>query len=183
MSFLNKIVFSTERMHLRILNEKVYTELYETCSDDFIITYLGLNSKEELSIEKEKFEQGITAYDRKFEIYQMIDKTNGKIIGMTGFVRWWPKHFRAELGYALSDKSYEGKGFTSEATLPLIEYGFKNLGLGRIEAIVGTINPASTKIIEKLGMQKEGHMRKHYVNTGTAEDSIIYAILKEEWEN
>jgi ribosomal-protein-alanine N-acetyltransferase len=182
MSFLNKIVFSTERLHLRILNLKVYKELYANYEDEFICSYLGLNSIKELELEKDKFEKGLTCYDRTFEIYQMIEKKSNKVIGITGFVRWWPKHYRAEIGYALSDKSFEGKGYTSEATLPLIEYGFNKLGLNRIEAITGPEHKASQRIIEKLGMQKEGFLRNHFVLDEKTYQSIIYSILKEEWE-
>ena len=182
MSYLNKIVYSTKRLHLRLLNAAVYEELYQSYDDDFIMHYLGLDSIKALQLEKEKFKMGLTCYDRTFEIYQMIDKASKQVIGMTGFVRWWPKHHRAEIGYALSDFSFEGKGYTKEATLPLVEYGFNKLGLQRIEALVGTSNPASTKIIEKMGMKKEGQMRNHYVRNNLAEDSILYAILKEEWK-
>lgn len=178
MSELNKIQFSTERMYLRVLNEKVYSELYKTKEDLFIMNYLGLNSIEELEIEKEKYKLGLTAYDRTFEVFQMIDKLSGKLIGMTGFVRIWHKHRRAEIGYALYDKVFEGKGYTSEATIPLIKYGFTKLNLNRIEAIVAPENTASLKIIEKLGMQKEGHLKQHYMSNGAAEDSIIFGILK-----
>jgi ribosomal-protein-alanine N-acetyltransferase len=183
MSLLNNIVISTERMNLRILNEKVYKELYDSCTDDFIINYLGLNSREELFIEKEKYKRGLTCHDRTFEIYQMIDKTNGNLIGMTGFVRWWPKHYRAEIGYSLFDKSYEGKKYTSEATIPLINYGFNKLGLKRIEAITGPENEGSKRIIEKLGMQKEGVLRDHFVLDGITYQSVIYSILKKDWSN
>ncbi len=73
---------------------------------------------------------------------------------------------------------FEGKGYTSEATITLIKYGFTKLNLNRIEAIIAPENTASLKIIEKLGMQKEGHLKQHYMSSGAAEDSIIFGILK-----
>lgn len=182
MTYLNKIVLSTERMHLRILEPKTYEELYSNHDKDFIMDYLGLSSLKQLETEREKFKQGLTCHDRTFEIYQMIEKESNQLIGMTGFVRWWPKHFRAEIGYGIN-KPFEGKGYTSEATIPLIEYGFNQLGLQRIEAITGPENKASQKIIHKLGMQKEGILRNHYVIDDVTHHSVMYSILKEEWKS
>lgn len=181
MTYLNKIAFSTERMHLRVLEPKTYEELFTNHNDDFIMSYLGFDTVKQLETEREKYKHGLACHDRTFEIYQMIDKESNQLLGMTGFVRWWPKHFRAEIGYGIN-KAFEGKGYTTEATMPLIEYGFNQLGLKRIEALTGPENIASQKIINKLGMQEEGFLRNHYVIDGIAHHSIMYSILKEEWK-
>ena len=69
----------------------------------------------------------------------------------------------------------------SEAILRIIDYGFSQMNLHRIEAFIGPANIASQKLVEKLGFQKEGVLREHYRKQGVIEDSIVYSLLKKEY--
>ena len=86
----------------------------------------------------------------------------------------------AELGYWIG-VPYWGQGYCTEAALVVVAYGFKNLNLHRIYASHLTRNPASGRVIQKLGMTYEGCLRQHEQKWGKFEDVAIYGILATEW--
>ena len=91
-------------------------------------------------------------------------------------------HERAEIGYGLFGDEYKRQGLMSEAILPIIEYGFIEMKLNRIEAFIGPENIASIKLINKLNFVKEGQLREHYCENNRVEDSIVYSLLRKEYE-
>ena len=167
----------TSRLLLRKVTPEEYKFIYENYSDNDCVAFLGLNTLEELAKEKAKFKKGLSAYDRTFLIFQLIEKESEKVIGMCGFVRHYPGHFRAEFGYGLFSDEVMGKGYMSEVAQLIINYGFDKMKLHRIEAMVGTYNIASLKIIEKLGFSKEGLMKAHYLRNGIFEDSLVFSLI------
>ncbi|MBL4708524.1 MAG: GNAT family N-acetyltransferase [Flavobacteriales bacterium] len=171
-------ILDTPRLLLRKLTPEVYDYLYTNYSDEECINHLGLHNHQELVTEKEKHQKGLSAYDRTFLVFQMIEKSSNQVIGMCGFVRHYPSHFRAEFGYALSVETTKRKGYMSEVAPSIIQYGFGKMKLIRIEAMVGSNNIASLKIIDRLGFEKEGCMRQHYHKDGVMEDSLIFSLIK-----
>jgi RimJ/RimL family protein N-acetyltransferase/quinol monooxygenase YgiN len=89
-------------------------------------------------------------------------------------------HKRAELGYWIGTEHW-GNGYATEASRAVIEYGFATLGLDRIFASHFASNPASGRVLAKLGMSREGVARAHILKWGTAQDSVQFAILRTEW--
>jgi len=107
-------------------------------------------------------------------------RANGRQIGGIG-LRVERQHQHAELGYWLG-VSYWGQGYATEAAREVLRYGFENLGLHRIFATHFKHNPASGRILRKLGMQREGCQREHLLKWGEFIDSELYGILRAEWE-
>lgn len=91
-----------------------------------------------------------------------------------------PDHQRAELGYWIG-VPYWNRGFATEAVIPVIDYGFHELGLHRIYARVFPRNPASAKVLEKIGMAREGKLREHILKWDVFEDVECFAMLASEW--
>jgi RimJ/RimL family protein N-acetyltransferase len=91
------------------------------------------------------------------------------------------RHSRAELGYWIG-KPYWGQGFATEATSAALRFGFGDLHLNRIFANHFTRNPASGRVLQKLGMKHEGIRRQHSRRWGEFLDSHSYGILRHEWE-
>ncbi len=86
----------------------------------------------------------------------------------------------AELGYALA-RSVWGQGLATEAARAALAYGFESLGLVRIFAYAVSTNAASLRVLEKLGMKREGLLRRHRLIRGEYVDDVFYSILREEW--
>jgi RimJ/RimL family protein N-acetyltransferase len=89
------------------------------------------------------------------------------------------EHDRAELGYWIG-KPFWGRGYATEAARALVQYGFDTLGLHRIYARHLTRNPASGRVLHKIGMTHEGYRRKHEKKWGIYEDDKLYGILRDD---
>jgi len=106
-------------------------------------------------------------------------RSDGRQIGGIG-LRVDQQHQHAELGYWLGVE-YWGKGYASEAGREMIRYGFQDLAMHRIFASHFKHNPASGRILQKLGMQHEGCQREHLLKWGQFVDSELYGLLRGEW--
>ena len=87
---------------------------------------------------------------------------------------------QAEIGFTIA-RHCQGQGYGTEAVTLLLDYLFDVLKLHRITATADTRNAASVALMERLGMRREAHFRKHLWFKGEWADDYIYAILQEEW--
>jgi ribosomal-protein-alanine N-acetyltransferase len=76
-----------------------------------------------------------------------------------------------------------GRGIAQLAAGQLLRIGFSELNLHRIFATCLPENPASSRVLEKIGMRKEGHQAKNLKIHDVWHDSYLYAILRAEWES
>ena len=83
---------------------------------------------------------------------------------------------RGTLGYWCA-AAHRGNGYITEAARAVMTFGFETLGLQRIQASHFPRNPASGRILEKLGMKPEGLLRGYYVKNGVPENVMYYAAL------
>ncbi len=90
-------------------------------------------------------------------------------------------HRRAELGYWIGRK-YWNKGYWTEASIALIQYGFEKIKLNKIHAHHFTRNPASGRVMSKSGMKYEGTLRQQVIKDGIYEDLAVYSILREDYK-
>ncbi len=107
-------------------------------------------------------------------------RTTGALIGAIS-LSVEPKHERAELGYWLG-VPYWGHGYCTEAARALVDYGFGEMGLRRIYARHFGSNPASGRVMQKVGMLLEGVLREHALKWGRVEDDVYYGLLRSDWE-
>lgn len=87
----------------------------------------------------------------------------------------------ATLGYGIA-REHWGHGFASEAAGAVTGYAFGVLGVEKVVARVDPRNIASVRILEKLGMQREGLLRSQVVRWGERADRALYGILREYWK-
>ena len=86
-----------------------------------------------------------------------------------------------EIGYYLEQKSWN-QGFATETARALLSFGFSRLGLHRMVALCFVENRGSAHVLEKIGMSREGILRKHRLKAGQWVDSFLYSILVPEWQ-
>jgi [ribosomal protein S5]-alanine N-acetyltransferase len=101
------------------------------------------------------------------------------LVGAIG-LHFASEHQRAELGYWIG-VPYWGRGYATEAAAALLSFAFGDLGLRRVVAHHFSRNPASGRVLQKLGMRHEGSLRDHVLKWGAFEDLEIYGILAGEW--
>lgn len=112
--------------------------------------------------------------------FAITRKSDGSLVGAISLMSIVNGH-KAELGYWVG-KEYWNHGFCSEAGRAVLRYAFTELALQRVYAQYFARNPASGRVLGKLGMRKEGTLRKHVKKWDEVEDVVVCGILKEEWE-
>jgi [ribosomal protein S5]-alanine N-acetyltransferase len=172
-------IFETERLRLRELKKEDAQGIFACFSNDKVIQYYGQEKLERLEQAEKFIEFFSNNYKEKRGIRWGIERKEEEgIIGTIGFNSWSPKHNRAEIGYEIHP-DYWGKGYMSEAVVKVVSFGFNEMNLTRIGAIVFLENAASNELLLKTGFQQEGILRKYMVQNGTAHDTYVYALLKE----
>lgn len=171
-------VLETERLLLRQVNINDVNEILTLRSNSAVMKYIPrpiLKNKEE-AIEL------IQMFDDKIENNIGINwgitfkSEPAKLLGIIGYYRIKPEHYRAEVGYMLLPE-YNGKGIVTEAIKRVVDYGFQEMKLHSIEAILDPENLASEKVLLKNGFVKEAHLLENEYYEGRFLDSMIYSIL------
>ena len=103
-----------------------------------------------------------------------------RLIGSCSLQRFDTGHHHAETGYEL-DRSSWGRGLMTEAMAAILDYGFTELGLHRVEAVIDDANIRSKALLLKLGFRAEGVLRERYHFLGRFEDEYYYGLLAQEW--
>jgi RimJ/RimL family protein N-acetyltransferase len=134
--------------------------------------------------EDDMAEEWISTHQPKFETgelsnFAIVLRSSGKLIGAIG-LRIVPRFERAELGYWIG-KPFWKNGYCTEAAHAVLQYGFAVLKLNRIHASHFTRNPASGRVMQKIGMVHEGRARQHAKRWDMFEDLEFYGILREHW--
>jgi RimJ/RimL family protein N-acetyltransferase len=107
-------------------------------------------------------------------------KADDRPIGHLVFHPWFADRTH-EIGWVLHER-FRGKGYTTEGARALLRYAFETLGLHRVIATCQPENVASWRVMENLGMRREGHFRQCiHRDDGSWWDEYFYATLAEEW--
>jgi RimJ/RimL family protein N-acetyltransferase len=130
-------------------------------------------------------EEWIAAYQERFDRVEQVrfaitHREEGNLIGAIDLWAISKQHEKAEIGYWIG-KPYWNQGYCTEAARAVLRYGFEAQGLNRIYATHFTRNPASGRVMQKIGMRHEGHLRQHAKKWGNYEDFETYAILRSEY--
>ena len=115
------------------------------------------------------------------ECFALILKADERLIGHMIFHPWFgPQTY--EVGWVVNP-AYQGNGYATEAAYALLKYGFETLQAHRVIATCQPENPASYRVMEKIGMRREGHFQQCIHRGGDLWwDEYFYAILATEFE-
>lgn len=108
--------------------------------------------------------------------WAITEKGNPKMIGIIGHYRIRWEHFRSEIGYMLLPE-YQGKGIITEAIQLLVDYGFNEMNMHSLEAIIDPENTASARVLEKNNFVKEAHFKENEFYEGKFLDAVVYSLL------
>ena len=178
----NKIQnIETERLRLRRFNPVDAPEVKRLAGDKLIAaTTLNIPHPYEDGMAESWIETHLKEIDAgKLSNFAITLKDENQLIGAIG-LHINPRFNRAELGYWVG-VPYWNKGYCTEAACAVVKHGFEDLKLHRIFAhhIVG--NDASGRVMEKIGMNFEGHLKEHVCKDGQFFDLKLYAILAKDF--
>ncbi len=107
-------------------------------------------------------------------------RDDGSLIGNAGVRKSSPDATEGDMGCEIAP-DYWGRGYATEATRSVLEFGFEQLGLHRIGASTMAPNAGARRVLEKLGMTLEGELRETTLLADGWANSVIYGILDHEW--
>ena len=111
--------------------------------------------------------------------WAVVQCEEGALVGSIT-LRLHPLHDNAELGYWIG-RPYWGRGYATEAAEGAVRYSFEDLRLHRIHSNHFGGNPASGKVLRKVGMSREGTRPEHYKKWGAYEDRVDYGLMASDW--
>ena len=172
---------TTDRFILRKLTVDDSDDMYEYAKDQDVTTFLTWSPHRDKGF---TFEY-LTYLETRYKAGEFFDwaikcKDSGKMIGNCGFTRFDYKNDCAEIGYVINPE-YKGKGIATEVVAKVIEFGFSNLLLNRIECRFIEGNSASLRVMEKNGMTFEGIMRDGMLIKGEYRNIGICSILRKDF--
>nr|WP_304608529.1 GNAT family protein [Pontibacter anaerobius] len=170
---------------LRELTPAIFNQLFLKKTKPEIMEYLHLQTDQQFEEMEERYTKGITTYYHDFKGFHLLDRETKQVIGHCDFHTWVPSHRRAEVGYAIKNEKYKNKGLMTEALESILTFGFRQMNLYRVEALIADYNTPSLQLVQHFGFKREGLLRNHYKVNGQLEDSIMFSLLKpefEEWE-
>ncbi len=178
---MKPITLQSQRLLLNPITPSIVHQLFKNKNKQEIISFLGCNDSEYQRF-KLMHTKGMEIYNQSLYFFILIDKKTQEPIGECGYHTWNTTHHRAELFYKLKQEKFKQKGLMTEALKKVLDFGFFNMKLHRVQAFVAQENIASIKLLKKYKFQKEGVLREDYLYKGSYEDSICYSLLKTEWK-
>ena len=172
-------ILKTTRLTLRKIKPEDAEAMYQYASKDDVTKYVLWNSHKSIETTKQFIQMMIDQYEEGNLAWAITLKETQEFIGTIDFVMYNKAEKIAEIGYALSDRHW-GKGYVSEATKALLDFGCNELHLVRIQARCFADNIGSERVMQKVGMTYEGTMRKAKFAKGKHHDIKMYAILRED---
>ena len=177
----NLPTLETERLILRKMTLDDAKAVFAYASDPEVTHYVIWEMHRTIEDSTAFLELALGKYESGGEPdWGIVYKGGHCFVGTCGFVNWEDDHARAEIGYVLH-KDYWGRGLMPEAVRAMIGFGFRKMGLNRIEARCIAKNTASARVMEKAGMTYEGTLREREFVKGAYRDMKLYSVLRSEY--
>jgi ribosomal-protein-alanine N-acetyltransferase len=172
----------TKHLLLRRMHPADASALFKVLADDEVTEFYDDDSFTDISGASDQIEAWESGFNNRGCIrWGITRKDEGNIIGSCGYYGFHNWYRRASIGYELA-RSHWRQGIMTEALSAIIDYGFGEMELNRLEAVVMPENTASIKMLEKLGFRKEGLLAE-YEQWGSKGfvDLCMYAMLRKVW--
>ena len=108
-------------------------------------------------------------------------ESHGRVIGSITLLID-TSHKRAEVAYGIARERW-GSGLATEAVRTILDWAFLECNLGRVFARTDRRNLRSWRLMERVGMRREGVLRGHRIARDGRQDEVIYGLLREEWSS
>jgi RimJ/RimL family protein N-acetyltransferase len=177
------LILDTKRLLLRPLRDADVEPFAAYRSDPEVARYQGWDAPYSMEqaaafIDEMKHKQPAV----RGEWYQLAIelKAGSELIGDCAFHILAADGQQADIGITLA-RRHQGRGYATEAATRLLDYLFHDLGLHRVGAICDVENLASARLLERLGMRREGHFVENVWFKGRWGSEYLYALVQEEW--
>lgn len=179
-SFYPFPTLETERLVLRQISMNDLEDIYKLRTNVDAMRHIGKpinSSKNEIVEIIIKIENGIK--ENTAIGWAITIKGNNTLLGTIGFHNIYFTHYRAEIGYMIMPEFW-GKGIVTEAVSKVVDFGFSQLKLHSIEALISPENIGSSRVLLKNNFVKEAFFKENYFFDGKFLDTAVYSILNKK---
>ena len=173
---LEPAVLHTERLLLRPLRQEDAGDLFELLRDEEVAFFVRRGPVIRAEIQEAVREHLRNPWEAHPTFVVVLEE---RVVGEVT-LEIEPRDLTANLGYAIA-REHWGKGLATEAARTVVDYGFRVCGLAKVHARADPRNVGSVRVLEKLGMRREGLLRSHVLRRGERADRVLYGLLREEW--
>lgn len=178
------MTLKTTRLRLRPVKDSDLEAMHQLHSIPEVDQYNTLGIPKDLKQSQDILAPLLEGWRRdEIEKYTFVIELleNDAFVGMTALNLRIGKYNSGEIWYKLNP-SFWNKGYATEAVKALLEFGFQELKLHRIEAGCAIGNLGSVRVLEKIGMKREGQKRKTLPLKNGWSDNYEYGILEEDYK-
>lgn len=174
----------TDRLELRDFHPDDFHAVHAFASDPLVTRYTswGPNSEDETRDFLQRASAESTEWPRRDYSLAVVDRAADRLIGSCGLMSRRAPFQEYEIGYVLH-RDWWGRGVAKEVVGYLLGFGFEQLSAHRIYAQVDPENAPSSRVLLRLGFSLEGHLRRDLRVRDEWRDSLVYALLVEEWRD
>jgi RimJ/RimL family protein N-acetyltransferase len=148
-------LIATERLDIRPLRSADLGTILDLYSDPDAMRWAG-GATTDVEESERRLQRLIDHQEEHgFSLWAVIERDSGTLMGDCGLIHYAFKGPEVELGFRLK-VPFWGKGYATEAARAVLAYGFEEVGLDRIVAVAHPDNVASQRVLEKVGMRREG---------------------------
>jgi RimJ/RimL family protein N-acetyltransferase len=175
----------TERLVLRPFDGGDLAALYAIHSDEGVVRWLYNDARTE--------DEVCALLTRKIAGAELVEEgewlscavtlgDTGELVGDLA-LRWVSEEHRCgELGFIVHP-AHQGRGYAGEAARALLPFAFETMGFHRVVGRTEARNTGSARVLEKLGMRLEAHLRENEYVKGEWQSELVYALLRSEWRS
>jgi RimJ/RimL family protein N-acetyltransferase len=177
-----KYPLTTERLVIRALTADDLDRHWALFSDPDVVRYLYFGPFDRAGAQEHLARRSTVELPEEtgWINFGVEEKGEGVLIGelAIGFISATHRHY--EVGYVF-DPAHEGRGYATEGAAMIVELAFSGLGAHRVSGRLDARNDPSARVLEKLGMRREGLFLENEYVKGEWTDELVYAILAPEW--
>jgi ribosomal-protein-alanine N-acetyltransferase len=170
----------TPRLYLREMTPKDVNALLMLFGNPEVVKFIGMQPIKHIDQANEWLKWMGGFFAAKDGLRWGITLQDGVFVGSAGLHRWNREAQYAQIGCDIAYKFW-GHGYGQEAMREIIEFGWKQMKLNRIEAEVVQGNQGSVHVMDKLGFKQEGVLRQRLLKGGKFYDVLIYSLLRSEY--
>ncbi|MFC3079540.1 GNAT family N-acetyltransferase [Phenylobacterium terrae] len=174
--------FRTERLILRDFREDDFDDIHAYAVDPDVVRYMdwGPNTPE---VTREYLGRALAGQAERppHAVNVAVElAAEGRVIGSMRLEVKDAANRTADIGYSIH-RPYWGQGLVAEGARRLLAIAFEDMKLHRVWATCDARNRGSWRVMEKLGMRREGVLKKANLRRDGWQDTLLYAVLAEEW--
>lgn len=169
-------VLTTERLVLRQIAPDDVQAVFELRSDPTVMHFIARPVAQTLDDAMALIELITQKILRQDGInWGIALRQDPRLIGIIGYATIAKDELRAEVGYMLH-RDHQGQGLTTEALAAVLRYGFQQMRLQSIEAVVHPQNATSVRVLEKVAFQRDARVTDYQLRDGRVVDALVFSL-------